>query len=346
MTTVRLVRPDDHPRWNEYVQQQAGLSHCIEWKGVIEAAFGHRTRYWLAEDASGALCGILPSVHLKSVLFGNFIVALPYLNDGGVCASDTATLRALLDAAIADARGQGATHIEFRQNAPLDAEVGLDLPVKTSKVAMRLPLPEDAEVLFKSFDAKLRSQIRRPTKEGMTARIGRLEELDAFYHVFARNMRDLGTPVYARAFFRRILDAFPTCSWICTVYQGPTPVAAGFLIGFKETLEIPWASSLAAYNRHSPNMLLYWTALSWACEQRFRTFDFGRSTPGEGTYRFKAQWGAKPHPLYWHYWLREGGPLPELNPHNPKYRAAIALWKKLPVGLTKLIGPSIVRNLP
>ncbi len=344
MTTVRLYRPEDHTLWNDFARQHATLYHHIAWKGVIEEGFGHRALYWLAQEASGALCGILPCVHLKSALFGNFIVSLPYFNDGGVCATDASSRKALLEAAITYAKECGAAHVEFRQNARLDDAI--ILPVKATKVAMRLALPDDAETLFKSFDAKLRSQIRRPTREGMTARIGRLEVLDDFYAVFAHNMRDLGTPVYARDFFERILLAFTEESWICSVYQGNIPVAAGFLIGFKETLEIPWASSLAAYNRYSPNMLLYWTALEQACKRGFKTFDFGRSTPNEGTYRFKAQWGATPHPLYWHYWMKEGGPLPELNPKNPKYRAAIALWKRLPVGLTRILGPWIVRNLP
>jgi hypothetical protein len=117
-------------------------------------------------------------------------------------------------------------------------------------------------------------------------------------------------------------------------------------LSHKDRLEIPWASSLREHNFCSPNMLLYWSALEFACDRGDRVFDFGRSTPGEGTYRFKEQWGAKPVPLYWHYWLRDGGALPELNPGNPKYRIAINLWKRLPVGLTRLIGPPIVKNLP
>jgi len=173
-----------------------------------------------------------------------------------------------------------------------------------------------------------------------------VEELDAFYEVFSTNMRDLGTPVYSKVFFKNILAGFAGMSWVCTVYQGPTAVASGLLLGFKDMLEIPWASSLSAYNRFSPNMLLYWTVLQFACERGFKIFDFGRSTSGEGTYRFKEQWGARPVPLYWYYWLREGGPLPELNPKNQKFRAAIAAWKQLPVAVTRWIGPSIVRNLP
>ena len=341
---IRLYQPQDQSRWEDFVKQSpsATLYHQIGWKEVVERSFGHRCHYWLAEDATGRIEGILPVVHLKSALFGSFMVSLPYFNYGGVCAEEATTRSDLLDAAAAGARSAGAAHIEFRHQTPICA----DLPVKTAKVSMRLDLPESADALFQSFDAKLRSQIRRPTKEGMEARIGGIEELDAFYKVFSRNMRDLGTPVYAKSFFKNILEVFSGSSWICTVYKGPVPVASGFLLGFREMLEIPWASSLSEYNRFSPNMLLYWTVLKFACDRGFKTFDFGRSTPEEGTYRFKAQWGAAPVPLYWHYWIGKGEALPELNPKNPKYRAAIALWKKLPVGLTKAIGPAIVRNLP
>ena len=100
------------------------------------------------------------------------------------------------------------------------------------------------------------------------------------------------------------------------------------------------------FSQYSPNMFLYWNVLKYACENNYRVFDFGRSTVGEGTYRFKEQWGAKPVQLYWHFWMKNGGPLPELNPKNPKYRIAIKIWQKLPVGLTRLIGPRVVKNIP
>ncbi len=160
-------------------------------------------------------------------------------------------------------------------------------------------------------------------------------------------MRDLGTPVYPKKFFNNILKEFPETTWICTIYtKDEQPVASGVLVGFKEMLEIPWASSLRNYNNYSPNMLLYWGVLKFACEKGYKVFDFGRSTPNEGTYKFKEQWGAKPLQLYWHYWLKNGGHLPELNPKNPKYQIAIKIWQTLPVGLTRLIGPAIVKNIP
>jgi serine/alanine adding enzyme len=340
---IRLYRELDRQRWDRYATEsdEATCYHLIAWKDIIEKSFGHKTFYILAEDCEQTIRGILPLVRLKSFFFGHFMVSLPFFNYGGICADDDNIRDRLLQKAVQLSQEDGATHIELRHTSALDG-----LQAKTAKVSMRLGLPHRNEELWDSFSPKLRSQIRRPSKEGMYTNIGREEELQSFYTVFSNNMRDLGTPVYSKEFFRNIMKEFPT-AWICTVYtRTGRAVASGFLVGFKGILEIPWASSLQQYNRYSPNMLLYWSALMFACEKGFSTFDFGRSTHGEGTYKFKEQWGAKPVQLYWHYWLKNGQALPELNPRNTKYRMAIYCWKKLPLSLTKLIGPTIVKNLP
>ncbi len=342
--TVRSFSDADCQRWNRYVSSSGAMTayHRAEWRRVIERSFGHRTYYLLSEDQRGEVNGVLPLVHLKSVLFGNFLVSMPYVNYGGICADDAEIEADLFSEAVRIAERTGAEHIELRESRPL----GNGLAVKTSKVSMQLALPGTADDLWQGFPAKLRSQVRRPEKDGMRAVVGGKDQLDAFYSVFSTNMRDLGTPVYARAFFGNVLDAFADSTWICSVYDGERAVASGLLVGFRDRLEIPWASSLKAYNRSSPNMLLYWAALRFACSRGFRIFDFGRSTAHGGTFRFKEQWGARPVPLYWHYWLRAGASLPDLTPQNPKYRQAIALWRKLPVAVTRLVGPAIVRWLP
>jgi FemAB-related protein (PEP-CTERM system-associated) len=331
--------------WDAFVQasEHSTCYHQIGWKEIIEKSFGHKTFYLMSEDRSGAIDGILPLVQLKSRLFGNFLVSLPYFNYGGICVSNTESLNRLLTEAKILAAELNVEHIELRHTRHLFE----NLPVKTTKVTMQLKLSGDAETLFKSFPSKLRSQIKKPQKEGMVAKIGRMDELDNFYAVFSQNMRDLGTPVYTKSFFKTILETLPETTWICTIFtKNGLPVASGFLVGFKKSFEVPWASSLRRYNSLSPNMLLYWSILNFACESGYRCFDFGRSTPGEGTYRFKEQWGAQPQPLYWHYWLRNGSALPELNPKNPKYQLAIRVWKKLPVPVTRILGPAIVRYLP
>jgi FemAB-related protein (PEP-CTERM system-associated) len=341
---VRIARPGDAPDIDRFVDANAmsSIYHDYRWIPVIEKSFGHECFYLVSEDSDGHITGTLPLVHLDSLFFGNFLVSMPYFNYGGVCADSLPDRDLLIEEAIRTAKGLGASHIEFRQERPL----GNGFPAKTYKVSMRLELPASGKDLWASFPSKLKSQIRKPQKEGMTARIARYEELDNFYRIFSINMRDLGTPVYPKHFFRNILDQFPGNSWICTVSAGTTAVASGFLLGFKGNMEIPWASSIREYNRLGPNMLLYWSCLEFACNRGIRVFDFGRSTVGEGTYRFKEQWGAVPHPMFWHYWMAKEEPMPEINPRNPKYRFAIGMWKKLPVPITRIIGPTIVRNIP
>jgi len=338
------IATEGDPRcWDEYVHRtdQASLYHLYAWRRVIEDTFAHSGVYLSAVEDSRVV-GVLPLVEMKSRMFGHMLVSIPFFNYGGVCGDTDDIRRSLLDAAIAVARDRKVDFMELRHDDDWDQ----GLPRKTTKVAMRRDLPASPDELWKALGSKLRNQVQRPRKEGMTTVIGREDQLDAFYDVFAANMRDLGTPVYPKVFFRNILETFPDRTWISTVYSGKTVVASGFLAGFKDRLEIPWASALREFNRFSPNMLLYWSVLEFACTRGYRVFDFGRSTPGEGTFKFKEQWGAAPHPLYWYYWLPEGTEMPQVNPKNPKYQAAIAVWQRLPLAVTRVLGPKIVKYIP
>lgn len=342
--TVRLAVPGDIPVIDRFVgeSESSNLYHDYRWGRIAESCFGHRYRVLVSESAEGGIDGLFPFVHFDSLAFGNFIVSMPYFNYGGVAAKGDAVRGALIEEAIRIARDLKARHIEFRQECAL----GGGFHEKTHKVSMRLRLPDSPDELWKSFPSKLRSQVKVPQKAGMTCRIGRLDELEAFYGVFSRNMRDLGTPVYPMRFFRSILEEFPENTWIATVCKDDVPVASGFLAGFRDRLEIPWASSVRSFNRLGPNMLLYWSCLKFGCEKGFGVFDFGRSTAEESTYRFKEQWGAKPTPMVWSYWVREGCDVPELSPRNPKFRLAIEVWKRLPLAVTNVLGPRIIGNIP
>ena len=324
---------DEHPQGMIY--HKSGIQE------VIKRALGHDSLY-LCARSKGKIKGVLPLIHMHSVVFGNFLISVPFFNYGGVCADDEATEKALLEQAVARAKKLGSAHIELRHSRSVFPE----LQQKTHKVAMILDLPENADDLMASFKSKLRSQIRRPTKEGVYTKIGKLDLLDDFYDVFSVNMRDLGTPVYGKRFFRHMLTTFPSRTWIVAAYKDEQPIAAGFLLGYKETVEIPWASSLREFNRLSANMLMYFDSLKLAVEQGYKKFDFGRSTPDEGTYKFKAQWGSQPLPLFWEYWLPSGATMPDLSPTNGKYGKAIEMWQKLPIPVTKILGPRIVKNLP
>lgn len=329
--------------WRDYIEQNpfACGSHDPRWGSVLEQVYGHRPIYLQAEE-SGKVQGVLPLMMMSSLLFGRLAVSMPYLNHGGICADSVQARDALFEKAVEMVREFKARWMELRHEPSLD----WPLAVRRHKVSMRLTLPRDPEDLFRSFPAKLRSQVRRAEKEGMAVQYGGADEVSAFYHVFSRNMRDLGTPTYPVRFFEKVMAVFSETTRIITVCEHSRPVASALVIGFKDRLEIPWASSIREYNRFGANMLLYWSVLEYACKSGYRIFDFGRSTPGSGTYKFKEQWGAQPVSLHWYYWLAEGEKLPDISPQNPRYKLAVRLWKHLPLKVARWLGPMVSRNLP
>jgi FemAB-related protein (PEP-CTERM system-associated) len=333
----------DPVRWDRFVSSRpdATIYHRSQWAGVFTKAFGHETRYLAATDGND-IVGVLPLVVFKSRLFSRCLVSLPFLNYGGVVAATQEVERALLDSAIGEARGAGATYVELRHTR----QRFVDLPSKSHKVAMVLPLASTADQQFSQLDRKVRNQVRKAQKSGISMTTGGLELLDGFYDVFATNMRDLGTPVYTKAFFREVLTAFPDDARVFCATLGNQTVAASIVLRDRDRMEVPWASALAQFNNLAPNMLLYWEMLRTAVELGCTHFDFGRCTPDAGTYRFKAQWGAVPHGLCWEYWLANGQSLPNLSPDNARFATAISMWRKLPVNVTKIVGPWIVRNIP
>ncbi len=288
------------------------------------------------------IVGILPLVQLKSLLFGNFIVSMPYFNYGGIVADSGEITDLLINAAQALRKQLGCSHIELR----FDKEQSFDLPVSTDKITMLLDLPDDPDELWQALGSKLRAQVKRPIREGVEFLVGGDELLNDFYSVFSTNMRDLGTPVYSKQFFKEMLNTFGENTFVAVVKLNGEAVSAGFLIGNNGKLEIPWASTLRKVNRIGVNMFLYWNVLKAAIEKDFKVFDFGRSSKDAGTLKFKKQWGGFEKQLYWYYDLPAGEPLPGLNIKNKKFGAAISVWKKLPVKVSNLIGPQIVKNLP
>jgi FemAB-related protein (PEP-CTERM system-associated) len=315
-----------HPSWLAALAE--GLRHTVY---CVEAVEGDRT------------CGFLPLAYVRSLLFGRYLVSLPYLNCAGVLADDPEVGCRLIDRAVALADELRVRFLELRHEEP--AEHAALTERMTHKVHMRLPLPGTAEELWKGLSDKVRNQVRKGQKSGLEVAWGGAELLGEFYAVFSRNMRDLGTPVYGRGLFLSVLARFPGQAEFCVARLGGRPAAAAFLLHGWGVTEVPSASSLREYNAACPNMLLYWHLLERAVRRGQAVFDFGRSTVDGGTYRFKKQWGAKPTPAVWQYYVRQGS-IAAVRPENPSYGRMIRLWQRLPVALTRLIGPRIVRGIP
>ena len=337
--TVTVSAEPDSAEWDAFVARgSASGYHTWAWRTIFERSFGHECIY-LAARRNGLIEGVLPLVHIKSWMFGRTLTSLPFVNYGGVVAASGAVARALLNAADDAARTRRCRHIELRHTARRFD----DLPYKQHKVAMVLPLQPG---MWDLLDRKVRNQIRKAEKSHLTAHHGGAELLSEFYAVFSRNMRDLGTPVYARGFFEDVLRTFPDRARIMVVRLKDIPVAAGLTYRTGTMVEVPWASSVREYNSLCPNHLLYWNVIDAAVAEGCDALDFGRSTPNEGTYKFKEQWGAAPLPLHWEYCLQRDGSLPDQSPKNPKFRMAIEAWKRCPLWMANAVGPHIVRAIP
>jgi len=332
MTGIRLLGRRESPDAAWAAAAAGGhLALAPGWHQAIQAAYGHRPLYLQAGDQ-----GILPAFLVRRPLLGTLVTSMPFLDAGGPHAASPELSRLLATRLCEEARSLGAAQVELRACAPVD----LPVPPSLAKVTLVLPLPADADVLWRRLDAKIRNEVRKAERAGLAAVEGRQELLDDFYRVFAINMRDLGSPVHGRRFFQAILDAFGPAARLIVVRKGSQPLAGLVALVGGDTFSVPWVSALRAYAALRPNMLLYWTALRAACRDGLARFDFGRSTQGSGTYRFKRQWDAEEVPLYW-YTLPLGGRVTRVGPDETPFALMAKLWRRLPVGLTRILGPRI-----
>lgn len=355
MITIKQATNADETRWNEYVIQHKAHTpyHLFAWGHAVKDAYGHKSHYLIAEEKNDnelVIVGILPLIVFSMPVGKPSLCALPFCDIGGTLANNNEIAALLLAESQEVAKKYQAKLIEIRSSVNENQSDGsvenTDLIEKhAAKVSMLMTLPENSELLFSSFKSKLRSQIRKADKNGLDYKIGNNKALlDDFYQVFSHNMRALGSPVHAKQWFESLLTYYQEQIVVSIVYKEQTPIGAGIVLIAGNKAAIPWASTKAEFNRLSPNMMLYWSLLKHLSDNGISEFDFGRSSFGEGTYKFKQQWGAQPAPLHWQVIdLRSTTKKTQSQPaSNSKLRSLVEnVWQKLPLALTIFIGPKI-----
>jgi serine/alanine adding enzyme len=339
--SVRVVEAADPGDWNGYLarREHGCLYHRLEWDRVF--AVYRLPTIRLTALRGERVVGILPLVWQQSRLFGNRLVSLPWFDSAGVLADDGPAREALVSAAAGVAHRCGRAKLVLRQREPVESWSS----VRTDKVLMRLTLEADPAALWKRLSAKVRNQVRKAQKAALRVETGGAETVADFCRVYSANMRDLGSPSHSQRFFQAVMESFGDEAQIHLVKLGRQVIGGGLTLRNGQAMEIPWASSLRGYNAYCVNHLLYWHLLDQACQGGFRWFHFGRSTKDSGTFHFKKQWGAEPVQLYW-YCLTEGGGPRETSPPEDSFGLAIRVWQRLPLWLTRIAGPRIVRKVP
>ncbi len=297
---IKTADNSDKRAWDHYVlNHPMGIAYQLfAWKEAVEQAYGFNGCYLIAEK-NNQIKGVLPLVHVNPPFMSGQLISLPYCDAGGPLADSSEIARKLIIKAMHIAENIGVKNLTIRSIREF-AGIDPDLTKNKKKARMILKLPENSDKLLASLKAKVRSQAKKPVRDGLTVQADGQKLLCEFYTLFAENMRDLGSPVHSFKWFKNILKAYKNRSHLFLVRMpDKTPAAGGIILCHSNMVSVPWASSLRRLNKSNPNMLLYWNFLKFASDNGYDKFDFGRSTPNEGTFRFKKQWGAVPEYLHW-----------------------------------------------
>ena len=340
-----IAQASDVTRWDEYVNRHAHASpyHLFAWRQAIEHAYHLQSHYLMALDDHDQITGILPIILIRPPLGKPTLCSLPYCDRGEALADSPAIVEQLISKANELRQKLKANRYEYRSTRLTAYDPGAQqISTKQKKVRMVLQLPETSEALLSGFKTKLRSQIKKAEKNGLTFEIGNNEALvSAFYEVFTLNMRDLGSPTHSKSWFESISRFYAENCIISIVSSEGIPIGAGLILINGTTATIPWASTLRKYNKLAPNMMLYWALLEYAANNGCQQFDFGRSSIGEGTFKFKQQWGAKPVKLDWKTYpetINKEGKEDKLHQNTSLRQTAENVWRKLPLPITIQLG--------
>lgn len=341
----------DSAVWDRYVLQtpESQYTHLFNWSRVIEETYGHRPVYLAAvrpvQNGNPGICGILPLFRFRTLVNGPRLVSVPFFDTAGILARDPSTRNFLFKRGLEPlcSKKSRLSAITLRQKEMLDIP---DLTLMaggprifSAKVGMSLPISGSQQEMMGRFKSKLRSQIKKSEKSGLDWKIGKTGLLDPFYAVFSRNMRDLGSPVHSKNFFKAIFRYFYHQAFICVVFYKARPVAASFMFRFKKTLANPWASSVREFRYLNANLYLYRQMIGFACNLKAEIFDMGRSSKNAPTYRFKKQFHPEEQPLYWYTWPVPGQGL------LAEETLTLPAWKKLPLGMANLLGPLVRKRI-
>lgn len=340
---LKLHEPQDDPIWQAFIRTRPaiGLEYDVAWRDIFSDTYGHRPHY-LSAYSDQRMSGVLPLFAVSVWGAGRCFVSTPFLDCGGPLADSDAAREALLGAALEMRATSSAPYLEIRSLAAGNSATA----VRTDKAKLVLDLPASEAALWQQLDAKVRNQVRKAQKAGLTVAVEDAEQLPSFHRVYARNMRDLGSPAAHPKLWTNVFGHFGDRARLILVRHRGVPIAGAIWLCCGQIAYVPWASALRSHFHLCPNNLLYWEALRMACAAGCRQFDFGRSTVDSGPYRFKLQWGARPVQLYWHYYCRPGVRPPVAAQERRSLRLAAAAWKQLPLPITNMLGPRILARMP
>lgn len=317
--------------------------HRPAWIVAVAKACGHEWRYMLAENIDGNLQAILPLNLIHSALFGRAVVSSGFAVGGGILSLTDHATQMLADAVWEFTETHSFPSVELRGGSTPCNKWQNKEGIYAGFVK---DLADDDENQLLAIPRKQRAEVRKGLKNELAVRIGTNEEdRTDHYKVYAESVRNLGTPVFPRALFDQVMDAFGADADILTVSSNGKPVASVLSLYHKGTVMPYWGGGSFDARRLRANDVMYYALMNHARKRGCRRFDFGRSKVGTGAYSFKKNWGFEPAPLSYAIRTVDGEEARDVNPMSPKYRLQVAMWQKLPLSVANRLGPIIAKGL-
>ncbi len=355
--SIKIRELDDSSlaQWDAFVEscEEATFFHRSGWKRVIERSFGHKTHFLYAEQ-NNKIQAILPLGQINSRLFGHSLISLPFCVYGGVAAKTEEARIPLENAACELANKLGVDHLEMRnqyERSHQSQHVSLDNSScnqqkwisKDLYVTFKKEIDPDPEVNLLAIPRKQRAMVRKGIKAELKSEID--HTIERLYNVYSESVHNLGTPVFPKKYFEQLKAEFGDACEILIISKEDTVVSGVMSFYFRNEVLPYYGGGNHMARACKANDFMYWELIRRSSEKGIRVFDYGRSKKGTGSYSFKKNWGFEPKPLHYEYHLVKATELPDINPLNPKYQLFIKLWKRMPLALSRFVGPMIAKSL-
>jgi FemAB-related protein (PEP-CTERM system-associated) len=341
-STSRAYLSEDCAAWDNFVRNHPHGTpfHLTAWMRFLISTYGYKPVYLLSEQ-EGQITGVLPLFLIRNFLIGKALISVPFAVYGGILADSDEARQVLAEAVANLGREHGVQHVELR-NGHESQQVGFS---KLDRyVSFRQGLEKTEDEILTEIPRKTRRMVRKALKCDYETHTTR--ELATFFDLYSANLRRLGTPCFPRSHFDNLLEQFGDMIDLREMHLEGKTVAAVLTFLFNGEVHPYYGASDPAFNASAPNNYMYFDLMRWGAANSYRRFDFGRSKKGAGSRDFKAHWGMEEVELPYEMLLVKGKSLPNMSPNNPKFKIFIKLWQKIPLSVTRVLGPMVIRLLP
>lgn len=278
-------------------------------------------------------------VLVKSFLFGNRLISLGYLTEGGIEGRESQSQDSLLNEINQLAYQHKVDYIEFRGGIKPNVN---NIIQRDNIYANFTKDFSDIDNVLLSIPRKKRADVRHAI-DNKDLEFTNSVSIDDFYHLFSIVQHQHGTPIHHKKYYKSFQDNQNLSQTYGVTHQGK--IVAVCMVFFTETELIAYygASDKNYLHLHIYDLMYY--HLMMIAKEKNLIFNFGRSKYQTGSFRYKELFGFEAKPTTHYIIPISNKKVPDLRANNPEFSKKIDLWRKMPLWLVNLIGSYILKQI-